>query len=75
MKYAVISCKNGNFKIEAEKNNDFQGAVVFYHTLCASLWNAPDVQKAVVQIVDENMLVVNDFTETIQPVVVEETNS
>lgn len=75
MKYAVISNTNGNFKIEAEKNNDIQGAIVFYHTLCASLWNAPDVQKAVVQIVDENMVVVGDYTETIQPVVVEETNS
>ena len=65
MKYSVISVINGTFKIEAEYGENLQGAIVFFHQKCATLWNAEDVESARVEIVDQNLNVVDGKAETI----------
>lgn len=71
MKYAVISNSNGTFKIESEWNNDKQGAFVDFHNKCKTYWNAPDVIKAIVEVVDENLDIVEGkrefFTHEVVP--------
>lgn len=54
MKYAVIQVSNGNFSIVSEWTEKEQ-AIVNYHTACTTLWNAPDVEKACVEIVNEKL--------------------
>lgn len=71
MKYSVISNINGVFKIEAEYDNNLQGAIVFFHQKCATLWNATDVERATVQILDESLNVVAGKSETITHPIVE----
>lgn len=55
MKYAIIKVINGNYNIHAEGFTDINSAKTSFHQLCATLWNAPDVEKAMVKIVDENL--------------------
>lgn len=56
MKYAVISVSNGNFSIASEWS-DPEKAIVNFHTVCTTLWNAEDVNRACVAIVDEKMII------------------
>ncbi len=65
MKYAVIKCINGNYFIHAEGFTDVAGAKVNYHALCKTLWEAKDVTTAKVMIADENLNVVEGYTEFI----------
>lgn len=65
MKYAVISCTNGNFKIESEHGDNLQAAIVNFHNICAAFWNAQDVITAKVEIVDEALNVVDGKSEYI----------
>ena len=65
MKYAIIKCVNGNFAVHAEGITDKANAKTQAHTLCATLWNAPDVITACVRIVDENFGTVDGFNEVI----------
>ena len=65
MKYAVISCTNGTFKVESEHGNDLQAAIVNFHNKCAAFWNAPDVLTAKVEVVDEALNVVDGKAEFI----------
>lgn len=62
MKYAIIKCINGNFAIHAE-TSDLNSAKTNFHGLCQTLWNAPDVITAKVEIVDEQLNVVEDYRE------------
>ena len=72
MKITVVSVVNGNFNIDAEyEQSNLQGAIVFFHQRCATLWNAADVTTATVQILDENLRVVADKAETIAHPVIE----
>ena len=71
MKYAVVSVVNGNFKIDAEKGEDLQGAFVFFANRIAALWNASDVETAVVKVVDQNFNVVDNHEEHINHPIVE----
>ena len=72
MKISVITVINGNYNIEAEyAQEQLQGAIVFFHQKCATLWNAEDVERATVQIVDENLNVVAGKSETIIHPVIE----
>ena len=72
MKLSIITVINGNFKVEAEyEQSQLQTAIVFFHNKCASLWNAEDVERATVQIVDENLNVVAGKSETIIHPVIE----
>ena len=72
MKISLATVINGNFKIEAEYSQEqLQTAIVAFHTKCASLWNASDVEKATVQILDENLSVVAGKSEVIIHPIVE----
>ena len=64
MKYAIIKCINGNFAIHSE-TTDLNSAKVGFHGLCQTLWNAPDVLTAKVEIVDEQLNCVEDYREYI----------
>ena len=78
MKYAVQQCVNGNFSTVAEFEDNLQGALVKFHQTAANLWNAPDVLRANLRIVDENQNTVMGKSEDIghdapeEPVVPEE---
>lgn len=71
MKYSLITVINGNFKVEAEFGSNLKGAIVNFHQKCATLWNADDVETAVVQIVDQNLRIVDGKSETINHPIVE----
>ena len=62
--YAIATCINGNFKIEAEGLNE-QQAKVLYHQKCAAFWNAPDVLLGQVSILNQQLQVVGGYTEQI----------
>lgn len=65
MKYAIIKCINGNYSVHAEGFTEISKAKTNFHSLCASLWNAPDVLTAEVMIVDENLDCVEGYKEFI----------
>ena len=65
MKYSVIQCVNGNNKIVAENITDLSLAKVKFHSLCQTLWNAPDVLTAEVMIADEQLNCVEGYKEFI----------
>lgn len=64
MKYAIIKCSNGAFTIESEWT-DVTKAKVQFHSVCQTLWNAPDVLTAKVMIVDEQLNRVEGYKEFI----------
>lgn len=65
MKYAIIKVINGNYFVHAEGITDLASAKSQYHGLCQTLWNASDVIKAEVKIMDENLDCVEDYKEFI----------
>ena len=65
MRYAIIKVVNGNYFIHAENITDIGTAKVQFHGLCQTLWNAPDVVTAYVEIVDEQLDVVEGYKEFI----------
>ena len=65
MKYSIVKVINGNYFIHAEGITDINSARTQFHTLCATLWNAPDVYRACVMIADENLDAVNGYKEFI----------
>ena len=73
MKYAIIKVINGNYFVHAEGITDLTSAKAQFHGLCQTLWNAPDVIRAEVKIMDENLDCVEDYKEFItHPATVEE---
>lgn len=64
MKYSIIKCVNSNFAIHSE-TTDLNSAKVGFHGLAQTLWNAPDVLTAKIEIVDEQLNVVEDYREFI----------
>ena len=64
MKYAIIKAVNGNFAIDSEWS-ELEKAKVQFHGVCQTLWNAPDVLTAKVEIVDKQLNVVEDYREFI----------
>ena len=62
MKYAIIKSVNSNFAIHSE-TTDLNSAKVQFHGLAQTLWNAPDVLTAKIEIVDEQLNVVEDYRE------------
>lgn len=66
MKYAIIKVSNGTFVIESEWGDNLTGAKVAFHSLCQTLWNAPDVASAMVMIADENLDAVEGYREYIR---------
>ena len=65
MKYAILKQINGNYFVHAEGITDLSSAKTQYHGLCQTLWNAPDVITAYVEIVDEQLDVVEGYKEFI----------
>ena len=55
MKYAIVACTNGNFAVKTEHGENKQAAMVAFHKLCETYWNAPDVTTAMIKVVDENL--------------------
>ena len=73
MKYAILKVINSNYFVHAEGITDLASAKTQFHGLCQTLWNAPDVIKAEVKIMDENLDCVEDYKEFItHPAPVEE---
>ena len=72
MKISLATVVNGNFKIENEKDqSQLQSMIVAFHEKCKNLWGADDVERATVQIVDENLNTVAGKSETIVHPVIE----
>lgn len=65
MKYAIIKVINGNYFIQSEGITDLSSAKTQFHTVCAALWNAPDVETAMVKIVDEQLDCVDGYMDLI----------
>lgn len=66
MKYAIIKVVNGTFSIHAEGITDINTAIVQFHGVCQTLWNAQDVVSATVEIVDEKLSYVDSYKEFIR---------
>lgn len=64
MKYAIIKCINGNFSVHSE-TSDLNSAKVQFHAVAQTLWNAPDVITAKIEIVDEQLDCVEGYKEFI----------
>lgn len=64
MNYSIVKCINGSFSIHAE-TADLNSAKVNFHGLCQTLWNASDVLTAKVAIMDEQLNVVDGYSEFI----------
>ena len=62
--YSIVTCINGNFKIEAEGLNEQQAKVLF-HQKCAAFWNASDVLLGQVSIMNQQLQVGGNYTEQI----------
>ena len=65
MKYAVLSCRNGTYHIDAEGFTDIKQAIVTFHDVCKNLWNAADIQTATVIVSDEQFFAVNGYRDVI----------
>lgn len=66
MKLAIISCINGNFKLEAGGFTTEQAALVAFHGKCEVFWNAPDVLTGEVAIVDEQLDIYKGYKDFIR---------
>ena len=63
-KYSTIKVVNGVFAINTETDN-LQSAIIQFHSLAQTLWNAPDVTTAKIAIMDEQLNVVDGYAEYI----------
>lgn len=66
MTYAIIKVINGNYSVHAEGITELANAKTQFHGLCQTLWNAPDVQSAMVMIADENLDAVEGYKEYVR---------
>ena len=64
-KLFVVKVVNGNIAVVSEWNNNEQGAIVSFHDTCKTLWNAADVIKADVRILDAQLDCYQGYSETI----------
>lgn len=71
MVYAIIEVVNGNYFVRAEGITSIENAKMQYHGRCQALWNAPDVIKAYVAIVNEQLDIVEGMKEYIHHEVTE----
>ena len=65
MIYSVIKVINHSYFIHSEGITDLSAAKVQFHGLAQTLWNAADVQTAMVMIADENLDAVEGYKEYI----------
>ena len=66
MKYAIAKVSNGNFVIAEEGFATLDSAIVRFHHICESMWNASDVETGCVMIVNEKMQCINGYHELIK---------
>ena len=64
--YAILKVVNGSYSVHAEGIETIEAAKTMYHGVCQTLWNAPDVKKAVIMLSDENLGIVDGYRETIK---------
>lgn len=55
MKYAIYKCTDSNFAVHGEYPT-IQAAKIAFHQLSAALWNDSGTNRAIVMIVDENLI-------------------
>ena len=72
MKLFIVKVVNGNPAIVSEWTNNVQGAIISFHDTCKTLWNAADVTKATVRILDEQLDCYQGYNEIITHEVAEE---
>lgn len=72
MKLYVVKVVNEAIAVVSEWTDNEQGARVSFHDTCKTLWNAPDVIKATVRILDEQLDCFQGYTETITHALTEE---
>jgi uncharacterized CHY-type Zn-finger protein len=66
MKYYVVHVSNGNLQIQSiTEHGTPEAALVEYHNRCKTLWNAADVVKATVKILDEQLDCYQGYSEII----------
>lgn len=65
MTYAVLSCRNGTYHVDAEGFTDIKLAIVKFHEVCKTLWNAADIQTATVIVSNEQFYAVNGYRDVI----------
>ena len=65
MVFSIVKVVNSNYSIHAEGITNLSSAKTQFHGLCQTLWNASDVIKAKVMIVDENLDCVEGYKESI----------
>lgn len=63
-KFSTIKVVNGQFAINTETDS-LQSAIIQFHSLAQTLWNAPDVATAKIAIMDEQLNVVDGYAEFI----------
>lgn len=66
--YAVVKVINGNFFIDSEGFQTLDSAIVKFHDVCKTLWNAPDVIRATVKIVNTDFNMVENYQDFIKHV-------
>ena len=67
MKYAVIKVVNGNFLVDSEWQDNPNGAIVQYHSVCRDLWNDKTHEvNAKVEIVDEYLNIIENYVEVVK---------
>ena len=65
MKYALVTCINGNYKIESEHGEDLNAAQMAWHQKCRSLEGADDVVTSVCMVANEDLGTVGGLYEKI----------
>ena len=65
MVYSLVKCINSHYFIHSEGITDLANAKTQFHSLCQTLWNAPDVLTAYVMIADEQLDAVEGYKEYI----------
>lgn len=66
MNYAVVTCINGNYKIESEHETNLNAAQMAWHDRCRILEGASDVITATCMVADENLGTVGGLYEKIE---------
>ena len=66
MKYAIAVVSNGNFRIAEEGFTELANAIIRFHHICETMWNASDVETACVMVVNERLECMEGYRELIK---------
>ena len=73
MKYAVVCCSDTNYTIHSA-HPTLKAAKIAFHQYSAALWNDPNITKATVKLVDEQLDCVEGYQELVIHHETEQTN-